>query len=58
MRWLPESPDAGDPPRADIGNRSEHDLGTANGQAHILVADDNADMRDYIRRLLGLRAKR
>ena len=58
MRWLPESADAGDPPRADIGNRSEHDLGTANGQAHILVADDNADMRDYIRRLLGLRAKR
>ena len=56
LRWLPQS-DAGDPEAlADRTEETEylHVGGTTKG-AHILVADDNADMRNYIRRLLGTR---
>ncbi|MFO0605055.1 MAG: ATP-binding protein [Polyangiales bacterium] len=38
LRWLPDAP-APAPARV--------------GEARVLVADDNADMRDYLRRLLG-----
>jgi PAS domain S-box-containing protein len=54
MRWLPEG-DAGGiefpTPAASAG-----DAGTvAQPGACVLLADDNADMRDYVRRLLGTR---
>lgn len=55
MRWLPEGAGAIELP----GDRAEDTTGLAGqgraGQARILVADDNADMRNYIRRLLGAR---
>ena len=55
MRWLPEGAEALDLP----SDRAEDATGLAiqgrAGQARILVADDNADMRNYIRRLLGPR---
>jgi signal transduction histidine kinase len=41
LRWLPGSAEPGEPPAA--------------GAARILLADDNADMRDYVTRLLGER---
>ncbi|MBL9105325.1 MAG: response regulator [Myxococcales bacterium] len=41
-RWLPE------PEPAPVGDAGEDD-------ARIVLADDNADMRDYLRRLLGER---
>ena len=45
LRWLPEeiTPDVAEPSTAPIATRGER----------ILLADDNADMRDYVRRLLG-----
>jgi signal transduction histidine kinase/DNA-binding response OmpR family regulator len=43
LRWLPQEAQAeGAPPPTEVP-----------GRAHVLLADDNADMRDYIRRLLG-----
>jgi PAS domain S-box-containing protein len=52
MRWLPEAAhdDAAGPagPQADIGERYRSTLG-----ARIVVADDNADMRQYLRSLLS-----
>ena len=44
MRWLPEAPAAA----AAAGQPA-----AAVGRERILLADDNADMREYIRRLLG-----
>lgn len=56
LRWLPQSdafdPD-GPPDRAD-GSPDLRAGGRTDG-ARVLVADDNADMRNYIRRLLGAR---
>ena len=45
LRWLPDSGD--EPPRVTDG-----DEGMAPTRGRILVADDNADMRQYIRRVL------
>ncbi len=52
MRWLPEAEHhaAPNPLFAADTVRAPHVL-TASGR--ILLADDNADMRDYVRRLLG-----
>ena len=56
LRWLPQS-DAVDPDgpadRADAA--PELIAGRRTDGARVLVADDNADMRNYIRRLLGAR---
>jgi len=50
LRWLPD----GELP--DDAIDSETPAATeAAARSHILVADDNADMRDYVRRLLGVR---
>ncbi len=46
-RWLPQSPADG---RVD---RHGHDQPTERDAGRILVADDNADMRDYLVRLLA-----
>lgn len=52
LRWLPgEGEDEGETPVAVAADDGE--LGTDGGS--ILLADDNADMRDYVKRLLGRR---
>lgn len=51
-RWLPEQPNEGATfPRSSPLVDTERDLPMRN--AKILVADDNADMREYVARLLG-----
>jgi signal transduction histidine kinase/CheY-like chemotaxis protein len=45
LRWLPDANDSDPPPRADLP-RPE-------AKERVLVVDDNADMRDYMRRHLG-----
>jgi signal transduction histidine kinase len=47
LRWLPDEPNG---PR-DAGAPIETSL--VNPGARVLLADDNADMREYVRRLLG-----
>ena len=48
MRWLPETPAAAVPPQDARAPRAGATTGL-----RILLADDNADMRNYIQRLLG-----
>ena len=55
LRWLPdaeERPERADATVVEIPQTSPIAIGTVSG-ARILLADDNADMRDYLRRLLG-----
>jgi signal transduction histidine kinase len=47
LRWLPDSDEAMAP--------VENDTPAAGARPYLLLADDNADMREYIRRLLGSR---
>jgi signal transduction histidine kinase/DNA-binding response OmpR family regulator len=50
LRWLPDLP----PPPASIDEALVPGAGpAAAGPERILIADDNADMRDYLARLLG-----
>jgi len=52
LRWLPDSGVAHDDvPPLDFGSTDAE----TDRRARILCADDNADMRDYLRRLLGRR---
>jgi signal transduction histidine kinase len=58
MRWLPQGDqDAGidtgilDATSALVGTRDEQQIDAR--RSSILLADDNADMRDYVKRLLG-----
>ena len=55
LRWLPS--DAAETPAEAAATAAEDALiGTAPGpRARIVLADDNADMRDYLRRLLSTR---
>ncbi|MFJ4970039.1 SpoIIE family protein phosphatase [Streptomyces sp. NPDC088755] len=50
LRWLPDTQSGGT--RADANPAAEPATGPA-VQARVLVADDNADMREYLTRLLG-----
>ncbi|MEU8217162.1 SpoIIE family protein phosphatase [Micromonospora taraxaci] len=52
LRWLPQEPSAGTP--TEVAGRSGWETTTdvRPGSARILVADDNADMREYLSRLL------
>ena len=50
LRWLPDDDAA--PGRARDAGRARRSLARTVG-ARILLADDNADMRDYVRRLLA-----
>jgi PAS domain S-box-containing protein len=57
LRWLPDEPSAKDRD-FETGRQTFPDVKTAsvadqNGRASILWADDNADMRAYVSRLLG-----
>jgi PAS domain S-box-containing protein len=51
LRWLPLGRNDSSPPGELAEARTPSTLATAG--ARILVADDNADMRDYLRRILG-----
>jgi PAS domain S-box-containing protein len=52
-RWLPDAPPPDDAPAEDLlSGLTPPEPGTAL-PARILIADDNADMRDYVKRLLG-----
>jgi signal transduction histidine kinase len=48
LRWLPDEDRL-------PGEAPEAEAGTGASRARILLADDNADMRDYVRRLLSRR---
>ena len=50
LRWLPHSAD-GDGPAVIEGAAKRESAGEK--RFHIVLADDNADMRDYVTRLLG-----
>jgi signal transduction histidine kinase len=54
LRWLPDEPDAHEAaPRESAGSIADAPLHQE--RASVLVVDDNADMREYIRRLLSAR---
>jgi signal transduction histidine kinase/DNA-binding response OmpR family regulator len=53
LRWLPGSGAAEISVEKDLVGAAP--APAAGRRAHVLVADDNADMRDYVRRLLGER---
>jgi signal transduction histidine kinase/ActR/RegA family two-component response regulator len=53
LRWLPEERPAAPPPAPEAAAADPH-VG-AGPPARILLADDNADMRDYVARLLRAR---
>jgi PAS domain S-box-containing protein len=56
LRWLPPEPGTAPPGGNIIDDLAQEPLRTAAGERnYILVADDNADMRDYIRHLLSPR---
>ena len=52
LRWLPAA-DASAQGSEPVDGTDAGDVHPSNRAARILVADDNADMRDYLRRLLG-----
>ncbi|MET0342178.1 MAG: ATP-binding protein [Polyangiales bacterium] len=57
MRWLPGEPEAATTTSAvalGVGSDEAEAASVARG-AHVLVVDDNADMRDYLKRLLSPR---
>jgi PAS domain S-box-containing protein len=49
LRWLPDNPEKGDDPLAPLPQNPKEE------RARILVADENADMREYLCRVLGTR---
>jgi PAS domain S-box-containing protein len=51
LRWLPDSGEADAMLMGDVAEPLPSASGTFQGR--VLVADDNADMRDYLRRILG-----
>jgi len=54
LRWLPgSSAKQSRPPPSSIPGELPEPLALAPAQARIIVADDNADMREYLARLLG-----
>ncbi|MEU9981008.1 SpoIIE family protein phosphatase [Streptomyces sp. NPDC050856] len=52
LRWLPDEPDAPSPGLAPPPAPLPSQLGTPAPRPRVLIADDNADMREYLRRLL------
>ena len=52
LRWLP---DAGEDALSDRGEGVEPLLLSSPSDVRVLIADDNADMRGYLKRLLGTR---
>src|SRR5262249_23011056 len=54
LRWLPTAGTEDERIIQDIDG-TVHTTNGPGGRAHIVLADDNADMRDYVRRLLAPR---
>jgi PAS domain S-box-containing protein len=54
LRWLPDKGPKDDQIIEDVA-ATQHAEATPGERARILLADDNADMRDYVRRLLASR---
>ena len=53
MRWLPSDQVAEEAaPTAPVAGIARRDAGGKRAPAHVLLADDNADMREYLQRLL------
>jgi signal transduction histidine kinase len=52
LRWLPDAEVSSQSAVAPSGPPTTGDEQRTTGKAHILVADDNADMRQYVQRLL------
>ncbi len=52
LHWLPDAPPFVAPPVSDMDGAAPSGQRTVS-RARILLADDNADMRDYVRRLLA-----
>jgi PAS domain S-box-containing protein len=55
LRWIPAEGQTSSPSGPSIVERTEAAGAGGHGRAHVLVADDNADMRDYLARILGSR---
>jgi PAS domain S-box-containing protein len=55
LRWIPDQPFSGTETADRAEDIPELPLPAVSSEARILVADDNSDMRNYIRRLLGAR---
>jgi PAS domain S-box-containing protein len=54
LRWLPDEAARSTPILNDgAGDPAVPAFTSAGASKHVLVADDNSDMRDYVRRLLG-----
>ena len=53
LRWLPGEPLAEHAIQNESATHSFIGTGHSTDKALVLIADDNADMRDYLRRLLG-----
>ena len=54
LRWLPEPTSAATSPNvASVEASADMTAPSKAGRSKVLLADDNADMRDYIRQLLG-----
>ena len=51
LRWLPDSPAVAEPSVKDIPESGK--IPSLPAGSRVLLADDNADMREYVRRLLG-----
>jgi signal transduction histidine kinase/FixJ family two-component response regulator len=52
LRWLPDAAGSSEAPAAASDDLADDDTRAGHGE-RILLADDNADMREYIRRLLA-----
>ena len=53
LRWLPDSPDGDRSPNLPAAPGAQPMSGEGGDRPRVLLADDNADMRDYVRRLLS-----
>ena len=53
MRWLPDAHATGNEPRATLAPKTESGAANAGRKPRVLWADDNADMRQYVSRLLS-----
>ena len=53
LRWLPGADAPSEQPTTSLGERPPVTVTAGEGAPRLLVADDNADMRDYLGRILG-----
>jgi PAS domain S-box-containing protein len=53
LRWLPAADASSEQPTTSLGERPPVTVTAGESAPRLLVADDNADMRDYLGRILG-----